>query len=274
VGTGSRQPGGWIYQSLPYLEQSTVVNIGLGLAEYDLIKALSEQGKAVIPIFNCPSRRPAELYPSLESKTYNYFSLDFSAKTDYAANGGSTDGSPGGTGPRVGTNFYYSDCRNGYPNCAWLNSQTWIDLGWNGIVADRSGIEMRQISDGASYTLLAGEKWVYEIYYEVVSVDSALDNATNRTAADNPGDNGSMYTGFNSDSVRYCSTRLAPKRDSEYDPRNPQSDKKGAHYQNRFGGPHAAGINLVYCDGSVHTLDFEADPQIWTGLGARNDGGD
>ena len=34
-----------------------------------------------------------------------------------------------------------------------------------------------------------------------------------------------------------------PMRDSQYDLSNQQSDKKGAHYQERFGSAHPAGLN-------------------------------
>lgn len=270
VRTGPRQPGGWIYQSLPYLEQQSIANIGVGLTGGDLVMALTEQGKAAIPIFNCPSRRPAQLYPALDLLTWNFLPLQFAAKTDYAANGGSHVRTSG-IGPTRRIPFVYSDCKGGYPNCNWLNGQSWIDLRWNGIVGDHSGVRVSQITDGATNTLLAGEKWLYELYYDIASVDSPADNLTNAKAVDNPGDNGSMYTGYDYDNVRACSKRYLPKRDSEYDLKNPQRDKKGAHFRERFGSPHTAGVNLAKCDGSVDTWSFDVDPVVWAGIGARDD---
>lgn len=272
VRTGDRQPGGWIYQSLPFLEQQSIADIGEGLTGGDLATALTEQGTKTNPMFNCPSRRPAQLYPTVELATWNYFPLEFSAKTDYAANGGSNAGT-GGMGPTRRIPFVYSDCKGEYPNCNWKNKQSWIDSNWNGIVGDHSGARIRQITDGAANTLLIGEKWLYQLYYDIASVDAVQDNSTNKMAADNPGDNGSMYTGYDGDNVRSCSYSRLPKRDSEYDLKNPQSDKKGAHYASRFGGPHTVGINLARCDGSVDTWSFDVDPVVWASLGARNDGG-
>lgn len=278
IRTGPRQPGGWIYQSLPYLEQQSIADIGLGLSKGDLIAALTEQGKSVVSVFNCPSRRSAKLYPTVELTTWNYFPSPLAAKTDYAANGGSAFSFSGSSGPRIGSNFFYSDCRGVYPNCDWINDQTWMDQNWNGIVGDHAGARLSDITDGAASTFLTGEKWLYEIYYETVSVDAAADNAHNRIARDNPGDNGSMYVGFDYDTIRVCGTRgngnrYIPKRDTEFDLNNPQRDKKGAHYRDQFGGPHQAGVVFAKCDGSVNSWSFEIDPSVWVSLGARNDGG-
>jgi prepilin-type N-terminal cleavage/methylation domain-containing protein len=278
VDTGPRQPGGWIYQSLPYLEQQAIANIGLGKSGQDLIGALTEQGKAVIPLFNCPTRRPAQLYPSVDLTTWNFHPLEFAAKTDYAANAGGDAGSTSAPRPIPKLPFVISDCRNDYPNCEWLNTQTWLDSNWNGIVGDHSGAKISQITDGTSTTLLVGEKWLYELYYDVGTIDAAFDNETNRMSKDNPGDNGVIYAGYNYDNVRACgdikrNIKYPPMSDSDYDRSNPQSDKKGAHYQERFGGPHPAGLNVARCDGSVDTGSFDVDPAVWAGGGARNDGG-
>ena len=271
VGSGGRQPGGWIYQSLPYLEQQTIAQIGLGLSGSDLINALTEQCTATLPTFHCPSRRPAELYPALELRTMNYLPLDFAAKTDYAANGGSELLIFGRSGPARGPDFVQSDCWLGYPDCNWMNQQWWIDQRWNGIVGDHHGAKISQITDGTSKTLLIGEKWVYELYYAVVTIDATNDNSTNQFPADNPGDNGSLFCGFDLDNVRGCSENLPPKRDAEFNAKNQQTDKKGSHYKEQFGSSHPAGLNLARCDASVDTWNFDVDPHVWASLGARND---
>ncbi len=261
------------------LDLAIIANLGLGLTGPDLIDTLTEQGRATIPLFNCPTRRPAQLYHSVELTTWNFRPLDFAAKADYAANaGGVANAARNSLGPRPKFPFVVSDCDNGYPDCAWLNDQPWIDQYWTGIAGDHSGATVAQVTDGTSATLLACEKWLYELYYDVGTVDADLDNQTNRMAKDNPGDNGVMYAGYDYDTVRECgsvkgTTKSPPMRDSEYDRSNPQSDKKGAHYQQRFGGPHAAGLNAARCDGSVGTESFEVDPIVWAELGSRNDGG-
>jgi prepilin-type N-terminal cleavage/methylation domain-containing protein len=276
TGTGSRQPGGWIYQLLPFTEQNSVASIGLGLSGTALIDALSQQANTAIPTFNCPSRRTAQPYPAVQLRPWNYNSPEFAAKTDYAANAGTDPRASGGLGPVPRSDIYRSDCRGPYPNCAWMNNQDWIDTQWDGVVGDHTGVRIAEVIDGMSKTMFAGEKWVYLLYYDLGSIDAAHDNQNNHMAVDNPGDNGSMYAGYDFDNVRSTGNgserRYPPTPDSQYDHKNPQSDKKGAHYQQRFGGPHPAGFNLVLCDGSVDNWGFDIDSIIWVRLGSRHDG--
>ncbi|WP_197530658.1 DUF1559 family PulG-like putative transporter [Bythopirellula polymerisocia] len=272
VGTGPRQPGGWIYQSLPYLEQQPVASIGLGQTGDDLRSSLSEIGKSVTPMFHCPSRRPARFYPAMDLVAWNFKALQLAAKTDYAANGGNNIHINRVSWPSPDFEFVTSDCYEKYPNCNWMNKQAWMDKYWNGIVGDHNGVQMRQITDGTFSTFLTGEKWLYELYYDLVTVDAAADNAANKMAADNPGDDGSMYTGYDFDSVRVCNNISLPKRDTEYDLKNGQQDKKGALFKERFCSAHTAGVNLAKCDGSVDTWNFDVDPLVWSSFGAINDG--
>ena len=272
VRPGARQPGGWIYQSLPYLEQQAIADIGRGLTGPDLYFAITEQGQQPVSLLHCPSRRSAKLYPTLDKFEWNYFSLDSAAKTDYAANAGTRMRVSAGSGPQRRVPVIFSDCKAVYPQCRWMNDQDWLNRYWDGIVGDHSGAKLAQITDGASHTVLVGEKWLYEVYYEKVSIDASYDNQTNGTARDNPGDNGPMLSGFDYDNVRTCSSSATPKRDIEFNLRNPQRDKIGDHYKERFGGAHQVGLNLARCDGSVDTWNWDVDSLVWGGLGARDDG--
>ena len=40
----------------------------------------------------------------------------------------------------------------------------------------------------------------------------------------------------------------------------------------RFGGPHAGGFNMAFCDGSVHSIIYEVDPRVYLLLADRQDG--
>lgn len=66
AGTGPRQPGGWIYQTTPYLEQANVTFIGGGTRGTAKYNALSKQREVVVPLFYCPSRRAAVALPAME----------------------------------------------------------------------------------------------------------------------------------------------------------------------------------------------------------------
>ena len=282
MGSGPRQPGGWIYQVAPFLEQQTLTAIGAGLTGEPLREALSQLTQVVIPTLHCPSRRPAQLHQVMQLRSWNYKAVREGAKTDYAANGGNDMGTISiDLGPQPQLPFITSDCWPEFPDCNWANDERWSEKRWNGIVGDHIAARVNQITDGTAQTFLVGEKWLYVLYYDTVSVDRRQDNQLNRMARDNPGDNDPLYVGYDYDNVRQCNgeisvngTRIGalPRRDVEYNVYNPQSDKKGDHYKDSFGGPHPAGVNMVKCDGSVDSVGFDVDPDVWRSLGSRDEG--
>ncbi len=100
-GFTARQPGGWIYNILPYVGLDMIHEIGKGLpgdgsgAKYN---ALGEAKGAAIPFLNCPTRRKPIAFPMYQT-SYNSAQPASGAvsKTDYAANAGSVHAE--GTGP-------------------------------------------------------------------------------------------------------------------------------------------------------------------------------
>lgn len=89
-GFGTRQPGGWIYNLLPYLEQQNLRDLGKGMKEPEKSAALVKVMQTPLEVFNCPSRRLPRLYPYNGPATLQNLqgvSLPESvAKTDYAIN--------------------------------------------------------------------------------------------------------------------------------------------------------------------------------------------
>lgn len=130
---------------------------------------------------------------------------------------------------------------------------------WDGIVGYRRGAKLRQITDGSSKTMLAGEKYL--------SSDMYINGL-------HTGDNNSMYEGFDWDTVRWTGTQATT--DGSRPNKMPEKDKPDLGtatgdytYSDNFGSPHAA-VNLVYCDGSVHSVNFDVDPEVWNAIGRRN----
>jgi prepilin-type N-terminal cleavage/methylation domain-containing protein/prepilin-type processing-associated H-X9-DG protein len=274
AGTGRRQPGGWIFQMAPYLEQISVTRIGGGLKGQAKFDALAKQRSAIISIFYCPTRRPAVGMPSVEV-CFNAGNPELEAKSDYAANGGARR-IP--TAPGPAPNADYTDCLDKFPYCKWDQSDDSIQT-FTGIVTARLGAKLRQVTDGASNTLLAGEKYVPVDFYDTISYE----NKTGANAADdNPGDNSSLYQGYDQDTVRWPSGSIEagqpggnlPVSDSE--PNGSRAERVqfnksgGAH---RMGGPHATAVNVAYVDGSVHATEFNVGPLVWNALADRQDGG-
>ncbi|TWT86014.1 Type II secretion system protein G precursor [Posidoniimonas polymericola] len=268
-GVGEKQPGGWIFGIAAYIEEAAVAQIGQGISGgitgKDTPKklAIAQQMEHAVGTFICPSRRSVEPFPSLDSSgnpiqpPWNASAPAFYAKSDYAANGGG-DKLKLGQGPDA-------RCYNAYPTCQALgDGWTWPPGSdyykrWDGIVGYRRGAKLRQVTDGASKTALAGEKYLSSDMY----IDGRHD-----------GDNNSMYEGFDWDTVRWTGSQ---QNDETFEDQGklPQRDKPDGNaretFAERFGSPHAA-VNMVYCDGSVHSINLDVNAEVWNAVGRRNGG--
>lgn len=145
---GTSQPGGWIYQILPQLEQGHLWELGAGLSGSDRSAALSKICSTPIPLFKCPTRASAPLGPPSLRVTYRNADVPANvARTDYAINEGD----------------YITDTRGGPRTLAEGDSSdfAWTDVSKaTGVSWLRKGASLSQISDGTSNTYLVGEKYV------------------------------------------------------------------------------------------------------------------
>jgi prepilin-type N-terminal cleavage/methylation domain-containing protein/prepilin-type processing-associated H-X9-DG protein len=271
-GIGPQQPGGWIYTTGPFLEEQAVFNIGAGLPWAAKKVALAQQMAAVVPVFLCPSRRAVKAYPAFSPggvSCENGVAPKNSevpaevAKSDYAANGGAAGYYPGagGTGGVPDAYCLQGEDLDGnpvpgvYPNCNWhkdlasyLQSPDGVSS-FDGVVGYRSGARMGQIVDGASQTVLVGEKFMSPEFYE-----HSCPKEGPQPSAGNGGDNSSMYQGWDKDTARKAG--LSP-------------DEYGDVNDTNFGGPHTGGANIAFCDGSVRTIAF--DVEDFRSMVKRND---
>lgn len=84
-GFGPKQPGGWIYNILPFIEQEHLRQLGSGLKGVEKQKALAQLMQMPLEIFNCPSRRLARIYPYVGLRPLkNALPPEEVAKSDYA----------------------------------------------------------------------------------------------------------------------------------------------------------------------------------------------
>ncbi len=277
AGTGPRQPGGWIYQMAPYIEQGNVTHIGSGTRGQAKMDALAQQRAAIIPMLYCPSRRAPIGMTSVEL-CFNAGNPTLEAKTDYAANGGAAK-----IGPQPGPapNPDLTDCMGGFPNCSGglAPSDSTIVNSFSGIVTARTGAKLRQVTDGTSNTMMAGEKYLPFEFYDQITYEEKTGGSA---ADDNPGDNSSAYQGYDQDTVRWPSGSLdnagapqgnLPLQDTQ--PSGSHSDRNQFYKSNgvfRMGSAHAGGVNLVYVDGSVHATNFDVAPLVWNAVADRQDG--
>jgi len=98
-GNDWRQPGGWIYNILPHIEQQALHDLGIGatLGSAAQLTAGTQRVSTPFNQLNCPTRRRASVYPWLTSYTWFDFSTNVNspwtahtsvARSDYAMNGG------------------------------------------------------------------------------------------------------------------------------------------------------------------------------------------
>ncbi len=64
-----------------------------------------------------------------------------------------------------------------------------------------------------------------------------------------------MYTGMNNDVQR---TTFYPPAEDPLVGTNPK----------QFGSSHNGGLNMLYCDGSVHFVEYTINPAIWLVAGS------
>ena len=247
MGYGAHQPGGWIYNILPYMEQGPVHDIGAGMPYAQKFNALVQQKSAVIATLICPSRRKAIGYPPTEVDTNAAPSTTMN-KTDYAANGG--------TGPTILGGGPGTSCLTSYPSCSFSNPLP--QATFTGVSGERSEVKPAQIFDGLSNTMLAGEKYLCPDYY-YTGTDGA--------------DNDSAFEGNDWDVNRWVTS---------IDPTSGNVTNAGSYQPYRdtpgfnvcapgFGSAHLEGFNVVMCDGSVHSLSYLVDLHVYSYLGNRND---
>lgn len=144
-GTGRNQPGSWAYSILPYLEESTLQQLGKGQPDAVKRERAADVAQSPVATLNCPSRRALGLYPYGGShEVHNAEPAELVFKTDYAANAG--DLVVGGLGPET-----LEDADSGVYD--WGNA-----MEATGVIFTRSEVGMRHITDGSSHTYLVGEK--------------------------------------------------------------------------------------------------------------------
>ncbi len=159
---------------------------------------------------------------------------------------------------------------------------------FTGVIWYRSQVNLRQITDGTSKVYLIGEKYI--------------DQLTATMAVDGNGDGDGVYSGQSEALIRlgasggvytpdvapqsaatvaqtdyYSQYLYPPVQDSPVWPGEAQKQasslgKYDFYAALRFGSAHAGGMNMAFCDGSVHTVIYEIDPTVHAMLSDRQDG--
>ena len=240
-GFGEFQPGGWIYNVLPFLEQQSLHDLGLGLNDAEKRAAHKVRVESPVATLNCPTRRRAVLYPVREDiYPYSPINFDFASKvarSDYAANGGDVYTVPS---PAWGP----PDVASGESGAWYVDDRKQIAQMSTGIHYAGSMVGIALIRDGTSNTYMVGEKYIDIDHYA-----TGLDHS----------DNENMYIGDNPDISRFTFLR-------------PEPDTPGLVGSYMFGSAHASVWNVAFCDGSVRSMSYAIDLDVHRYLGNRKDG--
>ncbi len=241
-GFGRRQPGGWIYNILPYIEENPLYQQGSGKSFNDKKRDLARTCQTPLTILHCPTRRPAIPYPNAETPL-NIMPIDTAARTDYAANGGMASAVTDHDAYEVWWNPG-NPLGDGDPSFADARGFAWPSPPqYDGVFYATSMTTMANIRDGTSNTYLIGEKYL---------------NSDDYLNYKDDGNNTPCYTGYDWDTVRWSAA--GPKQDQS------KSD------WNSFGSAHAGALNMAMCDGSVRAVNYGIDLGTHNRLCNRRDG--
>lgn len=235
-GVGPHQPGGWIYNVLPFVEQTSLYMLGGSDANNpNHVSENTRRLQTTVNLFNCPSRRSPANFANFRS----FFHADVVqavARNDYAFNGGH----------RV---FIHD---NGPDKLADEATFPWADNSQStGISYQRSVVRPRDITDGTSNTYVVAEKHIRKDHY---------------FSGEDQGDNESMYSGDDRDLLRYTGGEL----DTSF---RPLADVCASAQEGLvFGSAHMQGFQAAFCDGSVRFIQYGISQEIHSRLGCRADG--
>ena len=240
-GFDKRQPGGWTFTVLPFIEQDPLFQLGSGLNVPAKKDRMTIRAQTPVALFYCPTRRPAMNYPQLPDRWYpvnvNYVSAV--ARTDYAASAGTENFTPDWS------KFPQTVEEGSLPGRVWPDVSK-----YNGICYYISTVRPADVLDGTSCTYLLGEKYLNSDNYY-----TGLEGSD-----DNP-----IYCGQDWDWHRwtgaYGTTTHVPRQ-----------DQPGVSNYEIWGSAHGNGFHMAFCDGSVQLINYSINPNIHSCLGNRRDG--
>ena len=242
-GFGKKQPGGWLFSLLPFLELEDLYNTGAGESNARKQQLLVQVASTPVATYYCPSRRPAVVYPYVHGAGpcsgrhwVNMNKPQVIARTDYGGCAGST----------VGSCCDYGPCSYAAGDTYDFGSESRVS---NGVIYRRSEVRQANVADGLANTYLIGERYM--------NADSYGDFIQGHYQCD---DDQGWSMGYDFDINVWAEGK-------------PMQDVPGfGTCETRFGSVHAGGFHVVLCDGSVHAISYSINMEVHRRLANRHDG--
>jgi prepilin-type N-terminal cleavage/methylation domain-containing protein/prepilin-type processing-associated H-X9-DG protein len=242
-GYSHRQPGGWHFNILCYMEQDALHNQGLN----QNLNGVTATAQTPVQQFICPSSRQVKTYPYTHGGTFvNTPNLNATApigRSDYAANSGDTGWGLiiYGPGSESAADGQTADQWNSMSQFNTTSEPT-------GPIYIISEIKVANITDGTSNTYLMGERYENPDGFE-----------TGQVCADDQG----WAEGYDFDVNRWTDPGTPPWQNTP---------GLGGGCDVNFGSAHSGTFNMAFCDGSVRGIAYTIDPETHRRLGNRKDG--
>jgi len=292
------QPGGWLYNILPYIEQTALHDLGVGSSNppgnATKLGASKTRCSVQIPNINCPSRRSGgQSYPLLTAAPpVTSLPVGDTGWTPASRLPYETDSSIATVGRsdyaiNCGTRFQVTNNQvvTGSPTNAAGSDNRVLYAGTQGHCELATGEYPTQLSQVIGSSPFPKAKttgnpgWQPTIGWSGVSFQRSnvssggVKDGTSHTyligekylSSDHyedgvdGGDNDTAFSGFGNDNFR--STELPPV-----------NDQRGKAFDCRFGGPHSGIVQMSFCDGSTRAINIGVDATVHRYLGDRNDG--
>lgn len=267
-GSGEEQPGSWLYNTLPYMEEQALHDMPkdgqgamVGPTGPSTQQKVGAKAMVFLPgpsAFYCPSRRKADVY--LIESHHKKFAINaeensvgenfYVGSNDYAGCTGDDNAvfnAPAESGPLV-----WSDGENKgstgwllwtlYTNTIGYQARPTQEPRWRmtGVIFQRSEVGLKHITDGSSKTYLCGERNVradnYQRSQPTPGGSSLVDGA----------DSWGWSWGGCRDTLRTGQSLPLP-------------DYPGVTAGDVFGSAHSGVFNMAFCDGRVDSVSYDID---------------
>jgi prepilin-type N-terminal cleavage/methylation domain-containing protein/prepilin-type processing-associated H-X9-DG protein len=264
-GFDKRQPGGWLYNILPFMELQPLHDLGIDEGVKGTLPrpGFTQRLSAPVATFCCPSRRPPIALPYPFRQQLKFVNVAIppttAGRSDYCGSSGDTPypfkGQTGAGSLVVG---------DALGEAGWS-----VHYGYysTGVFHLRSQTKLIAIKDGLSNTYLAGEKYINPDHY--------LDGTSTE-------DNVTWDVAYANDVLRWsgmCDTlspsdpgRAANRTPAEISSYGPAQDTPGDLHPVKYGSAHPGSFHMLFCDGSVRTVNYLIDMEIHHRLGNIADG--